>query len=137
MPTKKQRVRLHRLQHQLDFDHPGVRNRPIAMSRHNLGKVKHPEQHTLLDQPFFVLNDVAYANILKDLQSGARFAAQQSMFLTGKKDHDGEPGNFFQLYYAARDTVNIRVGFRFNNKRVQMSIIETAGDKYISVYGQD
>jgi hypothetical protein len=29
------------------------------------------------------------------------------------------------------------VGFRFNNKRVQMSIIETAGDKYISVYGQD
>eukprot|EP01046_Picozoa_sp_COSAG06_P032051 COSAG06_NODE_3174_length_5735_cov_17.475337_2_plen_439_part_00 len=64
-------------------------------------------------------------------------AAQQSMFLTGKKDHDGEPGNFFQLYYAARDTVNIRVGFRFNNKRVQMSIIETAGDKYISVYGQD
>ena len=64
-------------------------------------------------------------------------AAQQSMFLTGKKDHDGEPGEFFQLYYAAGDTVNIRVGFRFNNKRVQMSIIETAGDKYISVYGQD
>jgi hypothetical protein len=43
------------------------------MSRRNLGKVKHPEQHTLLDQPFFVLNDVAYANILKDLQSGARY----------------------------------------------------------------
>ena len=29
--------------------------------------------HALLDQPFFVLNDVAYTNILKDLQSGARY----------------------------------------------------------------
>ena len=73
MPTKKQCVWLQRLQKQLDFDHPGVRNRPISTSRRTPGKVKHLEQHALLDQPFFVLNDVAYANILKDLQSGARY----------------------------------------------------------------
>ena len=42
-----------------------------------------------------------------------------------------------QLYYATRDTVNIRVGFRFNNKRVQVSIIETASEKYIAVYAHD
>ena len=71
-------------------------------------------------------------------QGGAVTMSQRATRkLGGKKDVDGEPGEFFQLYYATRDTVNIRVGFRFNSKRVQMSVIETATDKYITVYARD
>ena len=59
------------------------------------------------------------------------------MFLAGKKDHDSADDKFFQLYYTSGDTVNIRMGFRFNGKLVQVSIVETNGERYISVYAQD
>ena len=64
-------------------------------------------------------------------------AAQQSMYLAGKQDYDSADDKFFQLYYDSGGTVNIRVGFQFNGKRVQMSIIETASEKYIAVYAKD
>ena len=62
-------------------------------------------------------------------------AGLQILYDVGRKNKEGK--DFFVLYYAKKDTTNIRINFKFNGQEVNLSIIEEGPNSYMSLYIED
>ena len=73
MPSHKARASIKRLQRQLEFDHPGVRNLPTKSTKRSPTSPTNrtTNEFTWEKQPYFILGTGHYARILAELQGGA------------------------------------------------------------------